>query len=171
MHRAFAATLAALACTAAVATLGTAQPASASGVSYMLKNVATGKCMKGNSNRTAYPDNNRAYDVTMVTCNRNDVNQWWGYISGGTIVMTASTHDTGICLSVQKTPSGDFARGVYTARCANKPYGQKFNTGVTSNYPIGSASPACYVGHYAGGDSWPACYGNHGSNTRWNWVS
>lgn len=90
--------------------LAEAQPSAASS-SYLLQNVATGKCMQGDTLRTAQP-------VDMVTCNKNDAYQKWG-LAHGKVVLVFSGTDVNICLGVPKYPSGDFAREVVSVDCSD----------------------------------------------------
>jgi hypothetical protein len=155
-------------CAAAAVTqaAATAPPASAA-VQYMIKNVATGKCLQGTDSGTA-----NAYAVKVVTCNRNNAAQWWGSASSKIMMVRAGGTASQICLSVPKSPSGDFARTVYSAPCGKAGYQQTMSYGVTSNYPLASAGvPNCYIGHYSAGDTYAACYVNSGSYTRWSWIA
>ncbi|MEW9534046.1 ricin-type beta-trefoil lectin domain protein [Microbispora sp. NPDC049125] len=142
----------------------TALPASAS-LQYMIKNVATGKCLQGNDNGTT-----NAYQVKMATCNPNNAAQWWGGVAHKIMMVRASGTASQRCLSVPTSPSGQFARDVFTAPCGAAGYNQTLSFGVTSNYPLYSGSTTCYIGHYSASDTWPSCYVNSGSYTRWTWV-
>ncbi|GAA0385166.1 hypothetical protein GCM10009530_40120 [Microbispora corallina] len=143
-----------------------ALPASATS-KYMIKNVATGKCLQGTiDNKT-----NAAYEVKMATCNRSNTAQWWGESVHRIVMVNPSGLEGSRCLSVPTSPSGSFARDVYAAPCGAAGYQQTLSFGVTSNYPIYSPQPACYVGHYSSSDSWASCYVSSGSYTRWTWVA
>ncbi|MEU6284134.1 hypothetical protein [Streptomyces sp. NPDC047028] len=142
----------------------TAQPSSAA-VGHMIRNHATGKCLQGTDNGTTY-----AHAVKMVPCNRSNSSIWWGASAGKIEMVRGGKYNSQICLSIPKSPKGDFPHDVDTTVCGNTAYNQVFSFGVASNYPIGSPEP-CYVGHYAASDSWASCYVNSGSNTRWDWIS
>jgi len=154
------------ACTVAAGTqiAFTATPSSAA-VQYMIRNHATGKCLQGTDNGTA-----NVYAVKMVSCTRSNTKIWWGAVSGKIAMVRTNNTNSNICLSIPKSPSGDFAHAVDTTTCGKAGYNQTFTYGVTSNYPIGSPQP-CYVGHYAAGDTYASCYVNSGSYTRWDWVA
>jgi len=143
--------------------LAGAQPASAT-TGWLLQNVATGKCMQATTTSTA------VYEVKMATCSKSNPYQKWAYQSGHVVAIVGGTRQ--VCMGIQKSPSGDFAREVVTTACtSSSTWGINFSTGITSNYPVASVAPSCYVGHYSSGDSWPSCYVNQGSSTRWNWVA
>ncbi|NDZ79560.1 ricin-type beta-trefoil lectin domain protein [Streptomyces sp. SID10853] len=161
MKRKFFVTAGAVALTVGGLATTSAQPAAAAD-SYLLKNVATGKCMEGD---TA----SKAIAVKMVTCNKNSAYQKWGISSGKIVLVFSGLAEN--CLGIPKSPSGDISRTVVTTSCTNTAYNFQMQTGVKSNYPIASTNPGCYVGHYSSGDTWPSCYVNSGSNTRWDWVS
>ncbi|MCX5384537.1 RICIN domain-containing protein [Streptomyces sp. NBC_00083] len=139
-------------------------PASASGAAYQLKNVATGKCMRGaNSNNT--------YAVTMVKCNRNDAGQWWGVVQGQVHEVFAGTHDTNVCLAVPKGESGDAPKDVDTTSCNNyKTYYLGMSTIPKANRPTTLGTVPGYIGHYASGDTYLSCYQIDGNYTKWLWV-
>ncbi|WP_435172878.1 ricin-type beta-trefoil lectin domain protein [Actinacidiphila sp. bgisy145] len=141
-----------------------AQPASATSV-WVLQNVATGKCLKTS---TTAPTTTTP---TMATCNKSSVYQQWSWGSGH-VRLSASSSNTinGVCLGVQKSPSGEFARQVVATTCGSTTYNLKFTTALSSNYPLASISPSCYVGQYSSSDTYPICYTNDGKYTRWNWV-
>jgi hypothetical protein len=141
----------------------TATPSSAA-VQYMIRNHATGKCLQGTDNGTL-----NVYPVKMVSCTRSNTKIWWGASSGKIVMVRAGTNSQ-ICLSIPKSPSGDFAHDVDSAPCGKAGYNQILTYGVTSNYPIGSSEP-CYVGHYSASDTYASCYVSDGSYTRWDWVA
>ncbi|TJZ99340.1 RICIN domain-containing protein [Actinacidiphila oryziradicis] len=133
----------------------------------MIKNVATGKCLQGTDNGQLY-----AYSVKMVTCNSGSSTQHWGQAGSKIMMVRSGGSASQICLSVPKSPSGDFARTVVTVGCGTSGYQQTMQFGVTSNYPLAPAgNPNCYIGHYSTGDTWASCYVNDGSYTRWTWIA
>jgi hypothetical protein len=155
-------------CAAAAVTqaAATAPPASAA-VQYMIKNVATGKCLQGTDSGST-----SAYNIKMVTCTRSNKAIWWGAAGHKIMMVRAGQYNSQICLSVPQSPSGDFARSVYSAPCGAAGYQQTMSYGVTSNYPLApSGTPNCYIGHYSSSDTWASCYVNDGSYTRWSWIA
>ncbi|MGW4563565.1 hypothetical protein ACWEN3_14500 [Streptomyces sp. NPDC004561] len=139
-------------------------PASASGAAYQLKNVATGKCMRG-------VRSGHTYAVTMAKCNRRDANQWWGVVQGQVHEVYGSIHDTNICLAVPKYPRGDFAKEVDTTSCQNyKNYYLGMSTIPRANRPTTLGTVPGYIGHYGSADTYPACYQIDGNHTKWLWV-
>ncbi|MBY8878634.1 RICIN domain-containing protein [Actinacidiphila acidipaludis] len=161
MRRALGTALGTLALLAGSSVMLGAQPAAASD-SYLLKNVATGKCIQGST--TGKP-----VLVRMVTCDSSNAYQKWGRTQGHVALVFSGLATT--CLGVPKE-SGDIPHDVVTVSCTTElPYNIYENTAVGSSYPIGNSSPICYIGHYASTDTVPYCYENSGNYTRWNWVS
>ncbi|PJM98958.1 hypothetical protein CG740_33340 [Streptomyces sp. CB01201] len=143
--------------------LGTT-PASANAPAYQLKNVATGKCMRGV--RSGY-----TYAVTMVKCNRNDDNQWWGVVQGQVHEVYGGLHDTDICLAVPRSEKGDAPKDVDTTSCNNyKAYYLGMSTIPKANKPTTLGTVPGYIGHYASDDTYLSCYQIDGNYTKWLWV-
>jgi hypothetical protein len=103
----------------------------------------------------------------MATCNPNSSYQRWAE-SSGHVILVFQSWPVGVCLGVQKYPSGDYARQVVTVGCTTRTYGLTFFGSHSPNVPIGSSNPVCYVGDY--GVTYPSCYVSDGNYTRWNWV-
>ncbi|MDI5964601.1 ricin-type beta-trefoil lectin domain protein [Streptomyces sp. SL13] len=143
-----------------------AQSASAT-TQYLIKNVATGKCLEGTDSGTL-----NAYTVKMVTCNKATGTQHWDASASKVELVRSGGAASQICLSVPTSPSGDIARSVYTAPCGASGYEQTMEYGITSDYPLAPGGGAnCYIGHYSSSDTSATCYVNDGSYTRWTWVA
>ncbi|MEV5944509.1 hypothetical protein [Streptomyces sp. NPDC051994] len=141
-----------------------ASPAAADSLQNMIKNAATGKCLQGTDNGTPY-----AHAVKMVPCTRSNQAIWWGLTAGRIMMVRAGGSASQVCLSIPKSPRGDFPHDVVTARCGDLNYNQSFTT-IRGTSTIGSPEP-CYVGHYSSGDTWASCYVSSGNNTKWTWLS
>jgi hypothetical protein len=132
----------------------------------MIKNAATGKCLAGSN--TTSPE-----AAAMVTCNPNSSYQRWTYTSGH-IELVFQSWPVGVCVGVQKSPSGSYARQVVTVACNSTTYGMAFFGSFSSTVksPIGSSNPVCYLGDYVNSSArtYPSCYVSSGNNTQWYWV-
>lgn len=127
----------------------------------MLKNVATGRCMKGGKN-------SQTSSIRMVKCNRNDAAQWWAPAGGKIVLPSAGALANDVCLAVHK---GNLPVIPVSTACGRSGYNTKSQFAVGSAYPISPAGPP--YGYYQDYSSYiyAEVYKRAGKHTEWNWVS